>query len=290
VGVGVARKVVDGEAVAGPLVVTFFVRRKIARRYLAPRERIPARLWLEAVGRRVETDVVAVGDAPRAQAGSRVRPLRAGAEVSHVRGLPGTLALLVRRKDDPGGAVLGLSCSHVVACSGVGVQAGDPVEQPFAEGDAPGEVVGILEGFTRLRAYNVEDVGLFRVEVDWAAGFVQGRAQPTAAASWRAEDFPPDTPTALLGSTSASPRPGSVLARTTTWTVTGLPFFRGDAVFEGVVAYRTACRAGDSGGAVLLGGRRTVIGMHLAGIPELELGLLQPIAPILARHGLTLVD
>jgi len=32
-----------------------------------------------------------------------------------------------------------------------------------------------------------------------------------------------------------------------------------------------------------------VIGMHLAGIPELELGLLQPIAPILARHGLTLV-
>src|SRR5262249_20362104 len=115
-------------------------------------------------------------------------------------------------------------------------------------------------------------------------------AQPTDFVPWAAEDFPPDTPTTLLGATSPTPRQGAVLARKSSWVVDGIPFVSGgEAVFEGVVAYQTACQPGDSGGAGLMGGRRAVLGIHRAGSREAGVGLFQPIGPILGRHGLELV-
>jgi len=46
----------------------------------------------------------------------------------------------------------------------------------------------------------------------------------------------------------------------------------------------------DSGAAVLLGGQRTVLGLHLGGSRDDEIGVFQPIGPIFRRHGLELMS
>jgi len=290
-GIGVATKRVQGEpAGQDEVCLTFFVRRKLANRHLTPRERIPRRLRLEALGTTITTDIVPVGGGLTAHSGAVVRPLRAGAEMAHVRGLPGTLGLLVRRRGET--PVLGLSCSHVVACSGHnGAASGDPIEQPFSPGSDAGEVVGSLEDFNTLGSVNTEDVGLLKVTTGWEEGFVQGRAEPTDLVSWAADEFPPDTQTALVGATASTPRQGFVLARKTSFVLTGVPFLPGgEALFEGVVVYQTPCNGGDSGAAVLLGGQRTVLGLHLGGSRDDEIGVFQPIGPIFRRHRLELMS
>src|SRR6476469_3803888 len=74
-----------------------------------------------------------------AQAG-RVRPIRAGAQLSNRGNAPGTLGAIVCFAD---GNPLALSCSHVLACSGYGAK-DDPIEQPWSNAAAASDEIGRL--------------------------------------------------------------------------------------------------------------------------------------------------
>lgn len=285
VGVGAGSKQVTDRD-SGQPALTIFVRRKRARQRLGQGERIPERLLIESADAEVVTDVVEVG-APLAAQSVRIRPIQPGCAGAHFLGEEGTFGLFVRRigRDE----ALVLSCSHVLARSGLG-QAGDIIEQPLGGAAVTDPVATLTDVFSTITPFgvNTEDIALARIDATVArspAALPSG--VPIAAVSpLRAHEFPRLTPTRLFGAVSPDAR-GRTVTSEATFRVRDLPGV-GDATFSGLVAYATESAGGDSGGVVVSEDGLTALGLHIGGAPS-GIGVFQPLGPIFAAHGLELL-
>jgi hypothetical protein len=287
VGIGVSLKREDGKRRAGATCVTFFVLRKEPKYRLLRRERIPGCLEFDSVDGGILTDVVEVPGRMVAHA-PHVRPIRPGAEVGHVRGGRGTLGPIVVQ--GAGTRPLALSCSHVIARSGRIEEFGKQIEQPV--GDNAGDVVGSLVDFTvlRSRTLTTADVAFAALSVEANASVLGLGVAPGSASDNQAKDFPVGMKTVLFGSVTNGVR-GEVDVFEATFDIAEMPFVTGPVHFSGLVAYKTRCAKGDSGGLVMSGepgNKALVLGMHTAGRTDGRLGLFQPIGPILSRFDLRL--
>lgn len=290
VGIGVGWKRVDGARITDAFCVTFFVLRKEPVRRLLRRQRIPSRLAFESAEANVMTDVVEVPGRCVAHAGTRVRPVRPGAEIGHSRGGRGTLGLIVRRIGTQ--APLALSCSHVIARSGALADFGRSIEQPV--GDLGAEIVGVLtDDVTILRSGTLAtaDVALARLTVDAKSGVVGSMVIPRTVSTKPAGEFAVGTRTRLFGAVTPDAT-GRIAAVQSTWDIAEMPFVNGHVEFSDLVAYETRSAKGDSGGLVMSGepGEESVVfGIHTAGREDGKLGLFQPIGPLMKRFNLELV-
>jgi hypothetical protein len=205
-----------------------------------------------------------------------------------MRGGRGTLGPLVLQAT--GRTPLAVSCSHVLARSGRILDFGKQIEQPVGENAA--DVVGALLDFTVLRpdTLTTADVAIASLSVGASPSIARSGIVPEAASDKQAKDFKVGTKTVLFGSVTTDAR-GEVEAFESTFEISEMPFVTGSVHFSGLVAYRSRCAKGDSGGLVMSGepGQRAlVLGMHTAGRSDGKLGLFQPIGPILSRFGLRL--
>jgi hypothetical protein len=288
VGIGVSWKQVNGKRHRDVPCVTFFVLRKEPKRRLLPRERIPECLELEGLDNGVLTDIVEMPGRFVAHA-PRVRPIKPRSEVGHIRGGRGTLGPLVRKEG--GTSVLALSCSHVLARSGNVADFGKQIEQPV--GDEVTDVVGTLTDFSVIRSGVIvtADVALAILSVPTNPAVIGSGIVPDAFSMKKAAEFDEGTRTVLLGQVTNGAR-GEVVAFASTWDIDEMPFVNGLVQFSGLVAYRTRCAKGDSGGLVMsgkAGEESTILGLHTAGRSDGQMGLFQPIGPIMSRFKLRLV-
>jgi len=288
IGIGMSWKRVNGRMLTDDCCVTFYVLRKEPKRRLLSKQRIPSTLDLDSVSASVRTDVIALPGRCVAH-GLRVRPLRSRAEVGHLRGGLGTLGLIVRKIGTT--QALALSCSHVIARSGDLVGFGRSVEQPAG---AAGETVGTLTGdFSTLRSGTLAtfDVALAALSAPAAAGIVGSTVVPQTFSTMAAGEFTPGRRTVLFGATSGAV-PGKIAASPATFDIAEMPFVTGHVEFSGLVAYETRSAKGDSGGLVMSGepGEESmVLGIHTAGRSDGQMGLFQPVGPIMKKFDLELV-
>jgi hypothetical protein len=290
IGVGVSWKRANGRRHPRAPCITFYVLRKEPRRRLLPRERIPERLDFESVDAGVQTDVVEVPGHFVAHA-SRVRPVRPGAEVGHVRGGRGTLGPIVQKVG--GSTVLALSCSHVLARSGNIEDVGRKIEQPVSENVA--DAVGTLTEFTVIRAGSLvtADVALAALSVPAASRVLGSTVIPATFSPREAKDFGAiaGAKTVLFGSVTRGAQ-GDIEAFEATLTIDEMPFVNGPVQLSRVVTYNTSCAKGDSGGLVMsgqAGEKSMILGIHTAGRSDGQMGVFQPIGPIMSRFNLALV-
>ena len=136
----------------------------------------------------IKTDVIEVGNiVPHTFNGTaRVRPIQPGYSVGSLLVTAGTIGAFFKDGD---GAIVGLSCNHVVA--GVNQdKPGDVIVQPglYDQSSWSGNVVGNLKHFrplvgagqwsfnaadwTGIYGYNVDDSGIFTVANPTSAGYV----------------------------------------------------------------------------------------------------------------------
>jgi hypothetical protein len=288
--VGVARgpkRVVDRVTATDSVIV--FVARKKPRGAVSTRWRIPARLDLDLPGGEATVDVQALGAPMVAHAGART--LRPGLTVKHQKGAAGTLGVMVRRTGADG--VFMLSCSHVIACSGFGVEKGNTIGQPAVDANDPTTSVADLEGdFSILRKessghVNTFDVALARLHdgVNFEAGRLPGVPGPTLVAVKSDEAWGPHVRTLLNGAINSEAR-GTVRAFKAECVIDKV-FNVGTAIYGNVVLYDSRCSPGDSGAAVLSPDGSTLLGVHVGGSAD-GVGVLQPAGPIFKRFGLTL--
>jgi hypothetical protein len=287
VGMGVSWKREGGRRNTDALCVTFFVLRKEPKRRLLLRERIPEHLDFESVDGNLATDIVEVPGRPVAHA-IKVRPIKPRCEVGHSRGGRGTLGPVVRRIGST--KPLALSCSHVIARSGVLEDFGKRIEQPVSEEVT--DVVGNLIEFSILRSGTLvtSDVALATLSVDADPTVLGSTIVPDAASILAAKDFEIGARTVLFGQVTDGAR-GEVEAFEATWDIDEMPFVNGPVEFSGLVAYSTRSAKGDSGGLVMSGepGEESLIlGLHTAGRSDGRMGLFQPIGPIMSRLDLEL--
>jgi hypothetical protein len=287
VGMGVSWKREKGRRHAGALCVTFYVLRKEPTRRLLRRERIPEYLDFASVDGRIVTDIAQVPGRFVAHA-PRVRPIRPGAEVGHMRGGRGTVGPIVLQEGDA--TPLALSCSHVIARSGAIRDFGKEVEQPV--GNDASDVVGSLVDFTVLRSGTLVtfDVALAALDVAAEPGVLGTTIVPRTVSTKDAKSFKEGTKTVLFGQVTRGAR-GEVEAFQSTWDIAEVPFVDGLVQFSGLVAYKTKSAKGDSGALVMSGepGEEAhVLGLHTAGRSDGAMGLFQPIGPILSKFHLQL--
>jgi hypothetical protein len=284
-GIGVGEKHVNGERVAGVPCLTIYLRSKLPQHRIPPSERIPHRLRLAATGEEVVTDILQMKGPITAHAASMVQP---GVEVAHKLGDRGTLGLLVRKSGSP--QVLALSCSHVLARSGVGSSAGDLVEHPldvFADPEV--NRFGLLtDDFTRLNAGSdiSEDMALASVAVNWLPALLDTAVVVLSVADSR-PGFQSGT-TTLLNGIRTKEAHGEIINGTWSGTIHDVPF-AGDVDFTNLVSYRTDCQPGDSGAAVMQDGEQSALGLHVGGSPQDKIGVFMPLWPLFDRLKLKLV-
>jgi len=282
-GFGVGQKRTEGNTVQDSPCITFYVRRKLPKNRLPERLRIPESLYLATIGKKFLTDVIELKGPIVAHSAGNIQP---GNDVAHEFGEPGTLGLLVRTSGLQG--VLGASCSHVLARSGVAAKAGDVVEHPPLFGQTTNTFGTLTKFFTRLNASDsfAEDFALALISVPFVTALATNGLVVTTIADSR-PGFSPDLPTAIQGIHSPN-RPGKVINPSWTGTVNNMPFV-GEVQFENLVPYETPCMAGDSGSVVLQKDTQTALGLHVAGSTGDGVGLFMPLWPIFQRLGLTLV-
>jgi hypothetical protein len=128
-----------GAAVHGQIAVRVYVRAKLPRSLLPPSELVPSHV------NGVPTDVVAVGDIT-----AMSRPVACGMSVGHIQVTAGTLACLVHKTGDPGGAQYILSNNHILANVNNGA-IGDPILAPGPlDGGDPADPLARLTDFHPL--------------------------------------------------------------------------------------------------------------------------------------------
>lgn len=142
---------------------------RVAVRCPSPSGAVSAQLARWSAQARGEIDVRYVGAlraaGTLAWAQGLRRPLAIGVSVSHGRGPTGTLGAFVRRRADPG-RLFALSCSHVLARSGL-ADAGEPMHQPgTSDVSGPERVVGRLRLSVPLRLLDDNTVDAALAEVD----------------------------------------------------------------------------------------------------------------------------
>lgn len=286
VGIGVASKRVMNSIVGEQSCLTIYVKRKLPKSRLASDHVIPEKLFLQSTGMEVLTDVVEIKSPIVAHSASMIQP---GLDVAHQQGDPGTLALLVRQ--GTGEDVLALSCSHVLARSGVGAGAGDFVEHPvlYTSQYEQNEFGRLTDTFTRLNSYDTfeEDIALAKVDVPFSAAMASNGTVVRSIYD-STPGFASTIRTSLQGSQNPD-SPGSILSSNWSGLVQDMPFV-GTVKFENLVMYSTASKVGDSGAAVLQQGTSTVLGLHVAGSTSDGVGLFIPLWPVFQRLQLRLVQ
>ena len=147
IGVGIGKKIVDGEETDEPAVIVF-VERKLPEAQLKRKDIVPK------IVDEVKTDVVETGRL-KAQAAApggrsrtdRWRPAPGGVSIGHIRITAGTMGAIVQA----GGRRVILSNNHVVGNSNDG-RPGDPILQPGpADSGTGADVIGRLERFVEIR-------------------------------------------------------------------------------------------------------------------------------------------
>lgn len=286
-GVGFGYKRTQGKTDLSVPCLTIYVRRKFPRQRLPRNEYIPGRLFLADLGQEVQTDVIEVRRPIVAHAASSIQP---GQDIAHQFGELGTLGLLVQLPGDA--AVLGASCSHVMARSGVQASEGDFVEHPplFTTSNLDQNEFGELtKFFTQLNVSEVfeEDFALARIDVPHQSvlstngTIVQAVADP-------GDGFTPGLQTSIQGFRSVD-SPGQVINPSWSGEIQDIPFV-GTVKFQNLVPYSTQCAPGDSGACVLEQGSATVLGLHIGGSSEDQFGLFMPLRPVFTRLQLTLAN
>ena len=147
IGVGIGKKIVDGEETGEPAVIVF-VERKLPEARLKRKDIVPKTVD------DVKTDVVETGrlKAQAAATGGRSRtdrwrPAPGGVSIGHIRITAGTMGAIVQA----GGRRVILSNNHVVGNSNDG-RPGDPILQPGpADSGTGADVIGRLERFVEIR-------------------------------------------------------------------------------------------------------------------------------------------
>ena len=144
IGVGIGKKVVDGEETDEPAVIVF-VERKLPEAQLKRKDIVPKTVD------EVKTDVVETGRLKAQATGrertARWRPAPGGVSVGHVRITAGTLGAIVRAD----GRRVILSNNHILANSNE-ARRGDPILQPGpADSGTRADVIGRLERFVEIR-------------------------------------------------------------------------------------------------------------------------------------------
>jgi hypothetical protein len=130
-GIGIARRVTNGERKRDLALTVFVVEKRPATDLAAP---VPEIIDAPALGGPVRTDVVAIGRA-RLDAGPATQPIVPGCGISRMNVPSGTFGCLVQRGGDSARPFL-LSAGHVLAPLGARID--DPILQPgFAEGGRP---------------------------------------------------------------------------------------------------------------------------------------------------------
>jgi hypothetical protein len=122
-GFGIGPKRVKGRADYGTRCLLIFVARKLGRKKVAAGERIPSRVQLHTIERRLDTDIIEVGSLPRLQASATLQP---GTNAAHFSQRMGSITAVVKTRSSPSQLRL-LSCSHGFAPTGFG---GLQIESP----------------------------------------------------------------------------------------------------------------------------------------------------------------
>jgi hypothetical protein len=134
IGIGFGAKETDG-AFTGDLAVRIYVKRKLPKRQLSRRDRVPDFV------NGILTDVIATGT-PRFHA----RPVPFGSAISHARGETGSLGCIVTKAGDQSWFVL--SACHVLAPAGA--KSGDAIFEPSAR-EAGAAQMAVLIDFEALK-------------------------------------------------------------------------------------------------------------------------------------------
>jgi Trypsin-like peptidase domain len=270
----------------GPPCLSIEVLRKAPAHRLSRSELVPPRIVLEDGGVELETDVEEVAGECRIQSGGDlVRPLQPGAMAGIVDGDAGTIAVLVRSKDDP--QILLLSCSHVLARSGqFGKNFGElsPSEktilQPLDPSNAAAPVAVLIQGFTTLVAEhdgtNNADVAVAAVNpgIDLSPFQLKDGSLIQTDASLVPDAIRPGVPVTLLGAVTG-PDSGIIRKTGATFVATHFPVL-GSVRYTGMVQYDTLSLPGDSGGAVV-DRNNCLLGIHVGRQENSKNGYFFPI-------------
>ena len=283
VGVGIAKKVVDGRQTKEPCIVVF-VERKLPKSELERKDLIPIRIET------MKTDVVETGRIVALQARTvRVRPAPGGVSIGHFRITAGTLGVVVPRS----GVRVILSNNHVLANSNDG-RRGDAILQPGSyDGGTTADQIASLEDFVRIvfdgfldrllclfgivrPARNVVDAAVARPlrDADVSNDILEiGPVSGTTSATL-------DMPVRKSGRTTGLTQ-GRVTAIAATVRVSyGLTRV---ARFRDQIVVTALSQGGDSGSLVVDSGNRAV-GLLFAGSSNTT--ILNPIASVAAQLGL----
>jgi trypsin len=217
-----------------------------------------------------------------------ILPITPGLRIANENGGEGTLSLIVRSTVTD--EVFAMSCSHVMARFGVGVDdaGGEVIVEAAASGSTEERKIGVLsETFSRVDLFgnNDEDMALARLTTSSWLPSIPSIGCP---ATWQ-QSFSAMDSVWWFGATSGLGF-GQVLGpmhHSIPLIVAGLNV---PAIsYRGLIAYSTNAQPGDSGAPVLLANTKEVIGIHVGGDPALQIGYFFPIAPIFTAHDLELV-
>jgi hypothetical protein len=289
IGLAVCEKRTRGKRLAGQIVATFFVQRKLAKRRLDRDERIPAALELPD-GTRVHTDIVVASGVPLAES-TLERPVRPGCSVGHFQGLVGTLGPIVRKRGTR--TPLIMSCSHVIARAGLAKRA-DAIEQPpDGDGAVGPHVIGTLtDDFTRLNpfAVNTMDIALAAVKPGIeVSNEIVGSAGSTGVSTLRPEDLNNVGSISLTRFGARTGIQAGVLEGMHASVPLEIPALGpGTVVFGRVGLYRTHSLSGDSGAPIVRMDRGELFGIHIGRIGDF--GVFSPIQAVLEEFGIELFD
>jgi hypothetical protein len=281
VGVGVGRKIRDGEIVGG-LCVKVYVHRKVPEAELG-RRRLPRTV------RGIPTDVEEIG-LIHAFAGSctdrrheHVVPAPCGYSVGHTLVNRGTIGAVVRDigRTDSGVRYI-LSNNHILAAANRGT-IGDPIVQPGPKdgGTVPNDVIGSLERFVPLDFSNPNIVDAAIAKIDPAAvdpsicgiGPIQGTVKAAA-----------DMTVFKHGQMSGMTRGviTDVDADIRVRYVTGQAQFLNTILIRGVPPTTPFGEPGDSGSAIVDDGGR-ICGLLFGGSLDRDVTFANPIRDVFAR-------
>jgi hypothetical protein len=205
------------------------------------------------------------------------RPLRIGLPVGRADSTPGTIGAFVR---GPAGVEGLMSCSHVLALSGLG-KISDPIYQPGlgdGRGIAATSQIGLLTDFSVIRTSgaNFLDVAIVKLEVEHAGNRICTRVDIPKGI--RGQEFAQVTSPDTLGPRPAICKVGSATGFTSsTLTAAGmldipitLPF-KGSVVFDDLIEITwdqldaPFTRPGDSGSILFSERGIKPIGIHVGG-------------------------
>ena len=286
-GFGVGPKI-SGKPSNADYCLIVFVRRKLASARLRGLFAVPKYLTFNTSGLKVLTDVQVWGKPPVAHA------LSAGASIGDMIGNAGTLTLVVA--DSSSNEPLLLSCSHVLARCGLGHRC-DEIECPGGMLASSRSIVGNLWSFTKIdpaSLYNEVDAAVAKpLEGEILSNDIPEIGVPTGIRDLRLEEDKPVNEKLQVKRTGIASgfQEGEItnLHISTRITYHQLPGDPG-VWFTELVQYNAPSEEGDSGAAVVDDSeQRLIVGMHIAGLPDLSGSFFTHIVSVFDTLGLKML-